>query len=205
MEIINLYPGSFGSNCYCLFSGTEAAVVDPSARVSAILSALEERGARLRLILLTHGHFDHILSLDELRATMQVPVVCIHKADADLPGDATKNAFRSFFGTDRTWGAPNRLLSGGEALWLGEEAIEVLHTPGHTAGSVCYRMGDKLLTGDTLFDGGYGRYDLPGGNAHELSASLQMLRALPGSTAIYPGHGGATMLSRAFEGIPFSI
>ncbi len=199
MELQNLCPGSWGSNCYLLVSGSHAAIVDPSADATTLLSAVQEHGAVLDMILLTHGHFDHIVSVDTLRRMTDAPLL-IHKDDAEMLGDAHKNAFYTFFHVDRTYRPAERLLHGGELLQLGDETIEVLHTPGHSKGSVCYRCGnDFLLTGDTLFDEGYGRYDLWGGNLGELTASLASLRALPAALRIYPGHGAPAGLGIALD------
>ncbi len=196
MEFCNLYPGSFGSNCYCLFSGTDAAVIDPSANAREILDEISQRGATLRMILLTHGHFDHLFSLDDLRKKSGAPVY-LHASDADLPGDARKNAFRLFFGRERTWMPPDQLLADGETLLLGDEQLQVLHTPGHTEGSVCFLCGDTLFSGDTLFCDNVGRCDLPGGDEEALYRSLSSLSALPHGLVLCPGHGPASTLGAA--------
>ena len=199
MEIYNLFPGSFGSNCYLLISGNQAAVVDPSADADVILQKTAEHGATLRYILLTHGHFDHICSLDTLREKTGVPAY-IHAGDTDMPADAHKNAFYTFFAQTRTYNTPEKLVGEGDVLPLGEEQIRVLHTPGHTEGSVCYLCGDNILiTGDTLFDRGFGRYDLYGGNPAKLRRSLSRLASLDHSLIIYAGHGCPTDLGDAVE------
>ena len=197
MEIYNLFPGSFGSNCYLLVSGNQAAVVDPSAAADTILKKVAEKGASLQYILLTHGHFDHICSLDTLREKTGVPAY-VHKGDADMPANSHKNAFSVFFGQERSYRAPEKTLVEGDVLTLGEEHIRVLHTPGHTEGSVCYLCGDSILiTGDTLFDRGFGRYDLYGGDPSKLRRSLQRLSTLDPSLIIYAGHGCPTDLGDA--------
>ena len=202
MNIYNLFPGSFGSNCYLLISGNQAAVVDPSADADVILQKIAEKGATLQYILLTHGHFDHICSLDTLREKTGVPAY-IHKGDADMPSDSLKNAFSVFFGQSRSYRAPEKLLADGDVLTLGDEDIRVLHTPGHTEGSVCYLCGDKLLlTGDTLFDRGFGRYDLYGGDPYKLRNSLARLALLDGSLTVYAGHGCPTDLEDAVQNCP---
>lgn len=200
MEIINLYPGSFASNCYVLISDGHAAVVDPSANAAEILSEIEKHGASLDFILLTHGHFDHILSLDELRDASAAPAY-IHEADAELLPDSQKNAFSYFFGKDRTFRPAEKLLKADDVLTLGTVHLCTVHTPGHTRGSVSYHCPESevLLTGDTLFDGNYGRFDLYGGDAETLYRSLHSLRALPHSLTIYPGHGNATTLESALD------
>ena len=199
MEIVNLYPGSFGANCYCLFDGGEAVVIDPSADADVILSEIQKRGAVLRYVLLTHGHFDHVLSVDALRDATQAPL-CIHENDAEMLTDSPKNAFRYFFGGDRIWRAAERTLKDGEELNFGNVTLRVIHTPGHSKGSVCYLIPDAaLFTGDTLFDGNVGRSDLWGGDDGELMRSLKKLRNLSQTLPIYPGHSGSTTLQSALD------
>jgi glyoxylase-like metal-dependent hydrolase (beta-lactamase superfamily II) len=199
MRIITLYPGSWGSNCYILLSGSHAAVVDPSPRAEQILNILEENDAVLDYILLTHGHFDHIVSLDTLRDLTQAPAL-IHQGDAELPADPKKNAFYYFFHMNQSYREPERSLTADEILMLGDETIRVIHTPGHTRGSVCYLCNeDFLLTGDTIFDVGRGRTDLYGGDEALLLETLRNMRSLPQSLPIYPGHGTSTTLGEALN------
>ena len=199
MEIRNLYPGALASNCYLLTVGNQAIVVDPSAPVAEILLALRESDLTLSMILLTHGHFDHLFSLQDLRKATGAPVL-IHEKDADLPDDPEKNMFLRLFGMPRRFGAPDQVLKSGEELSLGGEPIRVIHTPGHTAGSVCYLCnGEFLLTGDTLFADSYGRTDLYSGDEEALFDSLHRLRALPPDLRIYPGHGEPALLGQALD------
>lgn len=201
IKIRSICPDSFASNCYLLLQGQAALVVDPGVGLGAIRSALAAEGAECRGILLTHGHFDHILSLDELRAAYPDAPVYLHADDAELLSDGQKNAFALFFGQDRVWQPANRLLLGGEIIPLGDEQIRVIHTPGHTQGSVCYLFGDHLITGDTLFDGGYGRCDLYGGDWAALTRTLRRLTELPGVLRIYPGHGPSAALGDSLSDI----
>lgn len=201
MKIKNLYPGSWGSNCYLLTVGSHAAIVDPSAPVKNILEALREEGAQAEYILLTHGHFDHIVSLDALRSQLNIPA-WIHEADRELPEDAEKNAFFTIFGMDRHYRTPDKTFRHGDKLMLGEEQIEVIHTPGHTAGSVCFLCNDEfLLTGDTLFAADRGRTDLYGSDEQKIMESLQSLRSLPQRLMIYPGHGAPALLGCALDNV----
>lgn len=196
-----LCPDSFGANCYLVTSGNHAMIVDPSVSLAAINDALQKRSAVPEGILLTHGHFDHIMSMDELRDTYPGIPVYLHTGDADFPGNANKNAYRFFFGLPRTWRAADHLITDGEWILIGEEKLQVLHTPGHTPGSVCYRGEDFLFSGDTLFAQGVGRCDLPGGSNAALSASLARLRQLPPTLTLYPGHGDISRLDDALREI----
>lgn len=201
MKIRSICPDSFASNCYLVIEGERALVVDPGVGLRAIQSALTEEGARCVGILLTHGHFDHILSLDELRDAYPDATVYIHRDDAELLLDGDKNAFALFMGQDRTWRPADHLLVDGEIILLGDARIRVRHTPGHTRGSVCYVCGDNLITGDTLFADGYGRYDLYGGDYASLCRSLRSLTELSPTLRIHPGHGPSNALGDALSRI----
>ena len=200
MQIINLFPGSYNSNCYILVHGGEALVIDPSASAKSILDRVEKEGAVLKGILLTHGHFDHIVSIDTLRRACPVPLM-IHKEDAEMLEDGRKNAFTLFFGQDISYQGAQRLLEHGDKINLGGIDIEVIHLPGHSKGSVCYYIpGERtMFTGDLLFAQGYGRADLHGGNMFTLRTSLCALRSYPKNVIIYPGHGESAPLGRALD------
>lgn len=201
MKIRSICPDSFASNCYLVIEGQRALVVDPGVSLRAIQSALAAEGAECCGILLTHGHFDHVLSLDELRDAYPDAPVYLHAADAELLSDGDKNAFSLFMGQDRTWRPADHLLTDGEIILLGDARIRVRHTPGHTRGSVCYLCGEDLITGDTLFESGYGRYDLYGGDYASLCRSLRELCELPPTLRIHPGHGMSTTLGDALARI----
>jgi len=200
MQIINLFPGSYNSNCYILVHNGQALVIDPSASAKAILERVQKEGAELTGILLTHGHFDHIVSIDTLRRACPVPLM-IHKEDAEMLADGTKNAFTFFFGMAISYLPAERLPEGGDKINLGGMEIEVIHLPGHSKGSVCYYIpGERtMFTGDLLFAQGYGRADLHGGNAFTLRTSLCALRQYPKNVTIYPGHGEPSLLGRALD------
>lgn len=201
MEIQNLYPGSWGSNCYLLTVGEHAAVVDPSADAKTIVNAVKSQGAKLEYILLTHGHFDHIVSVDSLRDATGAPL-WVHEDDAGMLTDAHKNAFYTFFHMDRTYREADGRLADDDEIQLGDETVRVIHTPGHSQGSVCYLCnGEFLLTGDTLFSNDVGRYDLYGGDGEILFDSLQKLRTLPQKFPIYPGHGDTAILGGALDNV----
>ena len=172
----------------------EAALVDCSAVDSKINDALSEAGAELKYILLTHGHFDHILFVDEWRALGAK--VCIHERDAEFLGDPAKSLYLQFFARDTRHLPPDILLHDGDKLTLGAEKITVMSTPGHTGGSVCYLFGNSMLSGDTLFFGSFGRTDLYGSSDDEMKRSLKKLSAIQRNYTVYPGHGGTTTLDR---------
>ena len=200
MEVISIMPRSFASNCYLICDSGHAIVVDPSVSEENIIKALAERDLTLDAIMLTHGHFDHILSLDSLRAKTGAPTY-IHKDDAEMLSDGDKNAFKTFFGKDRAFGNAERTFEDGDVIPLGSGEVKIISTPGHTRGSSCFLCGDSLISGDTLFADSYGRCDLYGGDIRALRASLKMLRTLDGGLTVYSGHGRAEKLSRALDNV----
>lgn len=174
-------------------------MVDPSADPASIRSALDARKASLDRILLTHCHFDHITALGSESFLDQVPLYA-HESEVDFPADAHKNAYFSFFCEEASYRTPDGTFSEGTVFSLGSETIKVLHTPGHTVGSSCFLCGDEfLITGDTLFAEGYGRYDLYSGDLRTLADSLHRLQTLPPSLPIYPGHGESVPLGQALD------
>lgn len=204
MEIISLSPTGFASNCFILHSAGEAFVIDPAISEKRILARLEDEGLTLKGILLTHGHFDHIWRAEELRNATGAPLY-VHEADAEILTDSKKNAYATFTGGSFTISEADGLLREGDALTLGTERITVLHTPGHTKGSVCYDTGEILITGDTLFAQGFGRYDLYGGDLKALKGSLQRLLELASTENrwIYCGHGENSTLKAATDMIKY--
>lgn len=200
MRVIPITAHSFGSNTYLIVSGVHALVVDPAVSLQAIFTAADEAGAELiEGVLLTHGHFDHMLSMESLCKDLKIPCM-IHRDDAGMLTDGKANAFYSFFGKERTFRPADRLLSDGDEIPLGDEVVRVIHTPGHSRGSCCFLCGeDRLITGDTVFAEGFGRYDLFGGDAGVLKASLARLRAMNPRLRIYPGHGQRAFLGDALD------
>jgi glyoxylase-like metal-dependent hydrolase (beta-lactamase superfamily II) len=200
MNIISLTPDSFGSNCYILIDGGHAVVIDSSLPSDIILEQVKKADCVLDAVLLTHGHFDHILSLDRLRQQSGV-VAYLHGADAPMLTDGNKNAYRTFFGVDRTWSPAEESLTDGQILTVGQANLRVIHTPGHSSGSCCFLNAREgwMLTGDTLFADSYGRCDLWGGSIAQMRDSLQKLRDFDGKLTIYPGHGRSAKLSAALD------
>lgn len=205
MKLKRIVPGFVGSNCYILINEGVAVVIDPSAPTAEIMKAVADESAKISAILLTHGHFDHMLSLERLRAENPQAQVMIHATDAELMSDGHKNAFYEFFKRDRDFGSPDKLLIEGDVIDIGGEKLQVMHTPGHTNGSVCYRCRNLLFSGDTVMENGYGRCDLYSGNVNRMNATLNKLKALAEKSpklTIYPGHGDAALLSDAIQNIP---
>ncbi len=204
MKILPVCPYSFGANTYLLISDGHALAVDPSVSVDAIKAALSNEGVTLDGILLTHGHFDHTVAVDTLRSAFSVPLY-IHEGDAEMLTDGYKSGSYTLLGRDCVHSPANELLRNGSVLTLGSQSITVIHTPGHSKGSVCYSCGDFLVTGDTLFADTIGRCDLWGGNEAEMRSSLEKLRALDKSLKIYPGHGAPAQLCDALDNAAYYI
>lgn len=198
MEIRNLTPGGYASNCYLITAQDTAVLIDCSAPVPDVLAALADTGTALAAILLTHGHFDHMLTLAAVKEATAAPIY-LARGDADLPGDGSKNAFSLFFGLERSYPAADILFENGAQLDFGPLSFRTVSTPGHTRGSSLFLTDNVAFTGDTLFAAGYGRYDLYGGDPHALQASLKALAALPQELLIYPGHGDHTTLGAALD------
>lgn len=206
MEITTLAAGFLGANCYLISDNGHAFIVDPAARLNTMCEALYENGLSLDGVLLTHGHFDHIMNLEALLSRFSVPVY-LGSGDKDFPSDGQKNAFSVLFGRERVFPNATDLLSDGDVLTLGTGRITVISTPGHSGGSVCYLCeGNEadpfLVTGDTLFRDSVGRTDLYGSSTEALYESLHALEALseqfPG-ILIYPGHGPSDTLKSALR------
>lgn len=182
--------GAVGTNCYILGDETAkvCAVIDPGDNAPVILNTVKKLGLELKYILLTHGHFDHLLAVPGIREAFPDIPVYIHRGDAsDEPG-AQHLKLPAMEG--------RVFWDDGDTVRLGSLTIEVLCTPGHSRGSVTLRVGSILFTGDTLFRGSMGRTDLEGGSYQEIMASLKRLAQLPGDYQVYPGHEGATTLDR---------
>lgn len=171
MEIKKIIVGQLQTNCYLLISGGEAAIIDPGDEAQKIAAEVAKSGVAVKFIINTHNHFDHIGANDELKRRFGAKLL-IDSSDAN--GEIKADG----------------LLKDGDALKLGQGSLKIVKTPGHTKGSICL-FGDKfVISGDTLFEDGFGRTDLHGGSNEEMAGSLKKLEKLiPEGEMIYPGHG----------------
>jgi hydroxyacylglutathione hydrolase len=202
-----LMVGQLDTDCYILGDeeSREAVVIDPGDDVDEIMALLEADRLRLVAIVNTHGHFDHILANAQLKRLTGAPV-CVHRADAVLlttPGFA-----RAFGFADAEAVQPDRLLEEGEEIAFGRHRLKVIHTPGHSPGSIALLLEEggrrMLFVGDTIFYNGVGRTDLPGGSMEALLDSVHAkLFPLGDEVTVYPGHGPETTIGRERRQNPF--
>ena len=187
LHILPMTVGELATRCYVLWleGRDDCLVIDPGAEAETIRRACG--GKRIAAILLTHGHFDHIGAARGLMA--EDTVLAVHRLDAPLLSDPQANV-SWMLGRSVTAPTPTRLLEEGDAVEIAGMTLQVLHTPGHTPGGVCYKLGENLFTGDTMFDRGYGRTDLPGGDEAALMRSLRRLTPLRRTCRIFAGHEG---------------
>lgn len=187
--------GSIENNNYLLIdeASKEAVLIDCTQEDGDIEKALQEHNAKLKYILLTHGHFDHVLGVNYFREKYNCQVL-MHEADKVLLASITKYA--------QSFGLPateiqkiDGYVKDGDTIVFGKNKIKVIHTPGHSQGCVCYLLNDDIFTGDTLFYECVGRTDLPGGNFEQIKSSIkEKLFILDDNIKVYPGHGPASTI-----------
>ena len=195
MKIFLVVSREFDQNAYCCFSSEsrEGVIIDPGFNCEGIVSFLNTEQIVVKAILLTHGHYDHILSAHRIRDYTKADLYA-HQMESKLLADPYLNLSESFFSEKMSLHA-EKLLVEDDKICFGSETLRVIYTPGHTSGGVCYyHERDKVIfTGDTLFWESVGRTDLPSGDEHTLRRSIKdKLLTLPGDTIVYPGHGRPT-------------
>ena len=188
LKIQTVPVGALRANCY-LVSDSEtqdAMIIDPGAQPDRILSVLSRHSWKVKYIINTHGHYDHVGANGPIQQATQAPIY-MHPLDFPV------------LEITREWGpvdspVPGKELADGQVLAVGAYAFVVIHTPGHSQGGICLYGNDVVFTGDTLFAGGIGRYDFPGSSKSAIMDSLKRLLELPDATIVYPGHGPSTTI-----------
>jgi len=202
MILKSLAVGPVMSNCYIVGSESskEGIIVDPGDEAENILSIVKETGLQIKTIVLTHWHWDHVDATAEVKAATGAEMA-IHADDVTFLQDQDSRAL---------WGSsspppppPDRLLKEGDSIDLADMHFSVLHTPGHSPGCICLLGHGILFSGDTLFNYGIGRCDLPGSDSTQMANSLKRLMTLPDETIVYPGHGPQTTIGAERRGNPF--
>lgn len=186
---ITQYPlGPLQANCYVI-AGQDGhcAVIDPGGQGQELAAQIRRDGYKPQFVLLTHGHYDHVGGVKALTEEFPGLPVYLHSGDTELSPSLCLGLMWTDFYQE------------GDTLTLDELTIRVLHTPGHTPGSVCLMIGESLFTGDTLFTGSCGRVDFPGGSWQHMLQSLGRLGRLEGDYTVFPGHGGSTTLAAERE------
>lgn len=204
MILEKLEVGPFAANCYLVGaeSNKEGIIIDPGAEAGTILQKVSDLGLKVKFIVLTHGHIDHIGALKETKEATGARVA-IHADDA--VGLQTKRPVNPLFGfAFPSPPPPDQLLKDGDSLDIGDLHFRVLHTPGHTPGGICLLGEGVVFSGDTLFNLSIGRTDMPGGSYAQILNGIQSkLMVLPDSTIVYPGHGPQSTIGNERRMNPF--
>ena len=202
MERLTIEVRSYEVNCSILSDVGQAWIVDPGSEGERIVGLLAKKGLVPAAILLTHAHFDHISGIPALQKAFPELPVYVHPSDVPMFG----HPFNQMGGEYASIGVPANVRDVAD-LPAALPGVQVLHTPGHTPGGVCYFFpADKLLlSGDTLFAGSVGRTDFPGGSMARMMDSLQALMKLPDDTLVIPGHGGHTTIGDEKRTNPYIV
>ena len=199
-QVTTFVNGKWRQNCYLVSNAqNQALIIDPGSDSDAISKLVETLGVCPIAVLNTHAHYDHIGAVSELLQKYGIPFF-LHSHDAKLLKQA--NLYKILFDSKSSIQIPpfgEDLAEAPEVLSLTGFSVRVIHTPGHTAGSVCLVIGNDLFSGDTLMPNGPGRTDLPGGDKVKLAGSLKTLRELPGEYLVYSGHGKPFILHEFWE------
>lgn len=201
MKIKILAMGSIGTNCYVVSDDAgNTAIIDCDGDPRPLFSYIEENNLSPTHILLTHGHYDHIGAVEAVKEKYGCKVIA-GKEEMQVLSDPAINC--SIYCGGAITIMPDELVSDGDSITIGGMKFQVLLTPGHTEGSLCYIFEDNIFAGDTLFQGSCGRTDLPTGDWSTILSSLKRLRDLPGDYTVYPGHGPSTTLGIERSSNPF--
>ncbi|MSU02306.1 MBL fold metallo-hydrolase [Tissierella sp. DSM 105185] len=204
LEITRVPAGVYAANCYIIYSKTtkEGIIVDPGGDADDLVEYIKRNDLSIKHIILTHGHGDHIGGVKELKEALEATIM-IHEDDREMLIDGNKNLSTSMaMGTVEI--EPDVLLKDGDIIEFGDLKAEVIHTPGHTEGCICIKIGENIITGDTLFAGSIGRTDLFGGNYESIIKSIkEKLMIYPDEIQVFPGHGTPSTIGKERVSNPF--
>ncbi len=200
MKVTSLPVGSLETNCYIVASDRDCLVIDPGDDAGIILEVVGREGLRVHGIVLTHGHFDHYLAAGEVQEATGCPV---YVGAADLPSLKDPGWMAEYMPPGHVMPEDVRVLSDGDTVEAGVLSFRVIHTPGHSPGSICLYSPGVLFSGDLLFNGSVGRTDLPGGDSRAMRESLRKVGMFPDDTVVYPGHGPSTTIGEEKESNPY--
>jgi glyoxylase-like metal-dependent hydrolase (beta-lactamase superfamily II) len=195
MKIKKFEVGPLLVNCYLIYDETEKEgfLIDPGDEPGLIVDFINKESLRIKHIICTHGHFDHIGAVKEIKEKTGATVI-IHKAEIEIYRNSAQVA-RQFFGFEiENQPEPDKLIEDEETIRIFDRELKFIHTPGHSPGSISIYFDGYLFTGDTLFAGSVGRTDLYGGNMAQLLNSLKKIASIPPDTVVFPGHGPKTKL-----------
>ncbi|RYG74692.1 MBL fold metallo-hydrolase [Lentibacillus lipolyticus] len=204
MNVHCIPAGPLGTNCYIVSNEKEALIIDPGGDSEKLINFMADEGVEPQAILLTHAHFDHIGGVSHLRSYYGIDVY-LHENEQSWLENPEWNGSSLFTGNEITTTKAEHLLNPGSQQ-VGSLAFDVIHTPGHSPGSVSFLFADEhfIISGDVLFNKGIGRTDLPGGDIEQLEQSIRgSLYQLPDSYIVYPGHGPATTIGEEKQQNPF--
>lgn len=203
MPYLALAVGGMETNAYIFYSALSRRcfIIDPGAEAGKIIGRIESEKLLPLAVVLTHGHADHAGAAAEVIRHFHIPL-WLHQADEQVVRSLVNREFAALFGVALPPPA-ERLLGDGETIGSDDLAMTVIHSPGHTPGSILLRSGNLLFTGDTLFQGDVGRTDLPGGDAKQLEKSLDKIKKFPPASIVLPGHGGASTLEQELATNPY--
>ena len=204
MKVLSFSLGALRTNTYfCFDDAGNCVVIDPGMDGEGIAEKLRQKGLSPSYILLTHGHFDHSQGVKVLKEQTGAKVL-IHREDGEMLSNPGKNSAGFYYRGDLSAFPKSEadvLLEDGDVIRCGTMSFTVIHTPGHTPGSVCFQSENVLFCGDTVFAYGYGRFDLWGGDKSALSASLSRIAGISEDLKLCPGHGNSASLSRVRDQI----
>jgi len=203
MNIRKIVVGQLGVNCYIISddSSSQALIIDPGDEPEKIIEFIDAFGLQPKYILFTHAHYDHVCAAKELHDQYNA-VIVMHEQEK-ITYRATAKRCISWGYDPEDFPEPERLVKDNDTISMGAISFKVIHTPGHTQGSICILVENTLFSGDTLFKGSVGRTDLPGGDFGLLSQSLKKLTLLLPQTRVLCGHDGETSIAKEMRDNPF--